>query len=1026
VVLSCSDAGAIDQLASLRPFELMLVPDQTWASCSTDATGESLVAAVRCNELPLWSPELLELATARARLGEAGPGTVAAAPHEAALLDLAVQAGDWDAITGILDRLRLASVRGEAAAAVTLATAHVIRGAAVADPTDVLRALDLALRAAADGAGTDPVVHFNTAALLERLHLTSEAIHAWNDYLAIDASTGWAAEARTRIRALQASLDAAVSAEASVLSAHLDPQRAREYAIDRLLPSWGTVHAAGDVAGANARLDSARSIGRDLADANGDRVVLDAVEAIDRALQEGRADAIANGVAAYGTGRAHYENARYDDAAGSLNAAVEALLDEPVALRGWAQLYAAGVHVVARRLPAAAAAFESVRTDASGESNPSLWGRASWGSGLVSVLQQDLPLAIARYDSAAAVFSRIGEYENLGGVHFLLMETYAALGQQRQSVEHAVRALSILADRPASQMRHNVLASMGLDLRAAGLAHAAVAVLSEGIDAAHRNGQPKNRVEALARLAVAEMDINQFEAAGVHVDQAIEEYAHVSDRFMTIWSEAELARANARLLRDSNPVLAHAALTTAVDFYRTTNNPVLLFPTLAERAFLALANGDTTSARTDLEEAVLDLGRRTRETRHDPATVAALLEAAAPVFDGLIAIHASRGENDAAFRYAEAAREVHLAAATDSARDAVLRLLPDRDGAPVITMKSVEDILRPRQLLLHTAVLADRVHLWYITRDTSVMRTVVIGEADLLDMVRRFGVLLEAGDRAAADLIGERLHDLLLGQAGGLADVDELVVVPDKALQRIPFAALRDSRTGRYLIEQAAIVVAPSAAFALARAGRRPPRFESVILVGDPSFDAARFPELSRLRSAREEVAGVAALYPRVRTLDGEAATAAAFRDALVNADIVHFAGHARYRADRPDLSYLVFARHAAHDGALFARDIRDLRLSGIALVVLSACETLTPELTRTGGFGALARAFLIAGAPAVVGSLWVVDDRATARFMTSFHTELAAGLAPAEALRAAQTKAIRSGDGDAPMVWAAFRYEGG
>jgi CHAT domain-containing protein len=327
-------------------------------------------------------------------------------------------------------------------------------------------------------------------------------------------------------------------------------------------------------------------------------------------------------------------------------------------------------------------------------------------------------------------------------------------------------------------------------------------------------------------------------------------------------------------------------------------------------------------------------------------------------------------------------------------------------------------------MLLHSAVLTDRMYFWYVTADTMIMRTVEVPEIELVDAIQRFSVLLESSATANADTIGRRLHDMVLGSITRETRVDELIIVPDKALQRIPFAALRSPVTDDYLVEEMAVVVAPSAAFALHDSEQTAPApFEHVLLIADPDFDDERFPELPRLRSARLEIERVAAQYADEVKLVGADATIAAFREAARSADLVHFAGHGLYRPDRPELSHLVFASTGESEGALFARDIRGLDLTNAPLIVLSACETALAELTRTGGYGALARAFLVAGAPAVVGSMWLVDDEDTAHFMESFHRQLAAGLTPAAALRAAQVEAIRAG-GRSP-VWAAFRYEG-
>src|SRR6185436_6227741 len=108
---------------------------------------------------------------------------------------------------------------------------------------------------------------------------------------------------------------------------------------------------------------------------------------------------------------------------------------------------------------------------------------------------------------------------------------------------------------------------------------------------------------------------------------------------------------------------------------------------------------------------------------------------------------------------------------------------------------------------------------------------------------------------------------------------------------------------------------------------------------------------------------------------------------------VVHFAGHAVFNSERPERSYLALAPSGFDDrGVLEARDIGKLRLSGVRVVVLSACSTLNPRPTRTGAIAGLAYSFLRAGAPATISTLWDVSDEATTDLLVSFHRRLASG----------------------------------
>jgi CHAT domain-containing protein len=116
-------------------------------------------------------------------------------------------------------------------------------------------------------------------------------------------------------------------------------------------------------------------------------------------------------------------------------------------------------------------------------------------------------------------------------------------------------------------------------------------------------------------------------------------------------------------------------------------------------------------------------------------------------------------------------------------------------------------------------------------------------------------------------------------------------------------------------------------------------------------------------------------------------------------------------------LGYVGLALAGANDpasagpdgGILTGLGIIDLPLEKLRLCVLSACETGLGELTEGEGVIGLQRAFHVAGCPNVVGSLWEVDDAATAALMAQFYHELRANKrSPLEALREAQLTIYR------------------
>jgi CHAT domain-containing protein len=218
-------------------------------------------------------------------------------------------------------------------------------------------------------------------------------------------------------------------------------------------------------------------------------------------------------------------------------------------------------------------------------------------------------------------------------------------------------------------------------------------------------------------------------------------------------------------------------------------------------------------------------------------------------------------------------------------------------------------------------------------------------------------------------------------------------VVPDGALARLPFAALR--RQGRWLVEDLAVVYAPGLS-ALAT-GRRNLHAEGPpVVLADPRNDlpeaAAEGREVARLLGTESHL--------------GSAATRRVL-EAAAGARVLHVASHAGWGPGGP---WLELADGQVAPAAILAARLRP------RLVVLASCASAVPS--GGGLWGSPGAAFLAAGSGAVLATLGSVEDRNARDLIRHFYQEGGA-TDPAEGLARAQRVLLAAGR--PPSSWAPF-----
>jgi CHAT domain-containing protein len=229
----------------------------------------------------------------------------------------------------------------------------------------------------------------------------------------------------------------------------------------------------------------------------------------------------------------------------------------------------------------------------------------------------------------------------------------------------------------------------------------------------------------------------------------------------------------------------------------------------------------------------------------------------------------------------------------------------------------------------------------------------------------------------------------------------KLIIVPHDVLHYLPFQVLYSTQ-GRYLVEDHSVTYLSSASLLQFVKTKRKAVGQKVLAFGNPSFDASKV----NLPMAELETNEIRRLYPQAAIFTRSEANEATAKSLSPSYDLVHFATHAELNRDDPLSSAVLLAKVGQEDGRLEIREIFTMNLNA-SLVVLSGCETGVGHLSSGDELVGLTRAFIYAGTPSVVASLWKVDDASTVHLMSSFYRNLKTK-SKVESLRQAQLDMIR------------------
>jgi CHAT domain-containing protein/TolA-binding protein len=819
-----------------------------------------------------------------------------------------------------------------------------------------------------------PEALFNRALIVERLGLADEARRAWQRYLQVDASSAWAGEARTHLADLPRSTSssqfghdrpllerAAERGDATAVHAYVSTHlgRARAFAESEYLAAWGEGIQRGDEGEAKRWLAITRAIGDALVAINGETEIRDAVHAIDVASDR---KPIAAAHILYRSARIAYSRGDGDAAERDFVRAAATFdsAHDPMSLL--ARYYVASVRLARNDTRAARIDLERVR-DAAGAhpSYISLGGRIRWELGRAHMLDDDWAGAVQVFAESAELFHRSGEPASEAFVDAMLADALGSLGREDDAWLARQRGLAALSgDGAVELLAATIAASIDAELRG-GNRDNALALSGLEVSIA-RGASPQVALEALAGLATLEAMNGQSGDALQSARQAKELANATSGAALRERNLAIVAVAEGAALADANPRSAAEPLTRAIDFYAAHDLAAKLPDPLLLRSRCFARMGDAAAAMRDRERG-MEIVERHRPEVGGVVVGAGALDAEHALYEDAIRVSLDRGEISGAFSIAERSRGAAL----------TIPKLQERlvgSGTAVLEIVALPDELITFAISANDAIVARRPH-------ASATLEALADES-----------LSESGTSAAATLYDELIRpvEAILGSAR------EIVIVPDRRLENVPFAALYDSTMQRHLIERFPVSIATSGG-SLTRDEKREgaPGLATIAL---PSGNAST----AALPEAVREVREIAAFYTRVESIP---ATLGALRSAASDAGVVHIAGHTERQTGGGEEALLFAGERVSWKSIVAPPAMR------AGVIVLAACETLRPPASAATRALSLGGAFSAAGVRDVVGTLAPIGDRDARLLFGALHRGLASGARSADALRAAQLEAI-------------------
>jgi CHAT domain-containing protein/tetratricopeptide (TPR) repeat protein len=910
---------------------------------------------------------------------------------------------------------------------------------------------------------------FNRALCYEHMHLFLQAESDWKQFLTLDSNSGWAEEAREHLKKLSErsarleKLEQTVQAEFLVAEAAGDEIKMRELvnrhfipaqnlAMDQIFDRYLAVSIAGEKGQADQNLRSLKRIGQLISEIKRDRFVADAVDFAARGNL-----AVKREVQAI---RQMLQQARQEHSRGKTSAACELYTKahqaaERIGDYCHAEMTALGI---ARYYHNKDESKELVKlrnelvSDSRRRSHQQIYAKALLAQANAEGAEQQFSRELKSSQEAAEISKKLGDTETVINSLRFVGSAYQHLGDYEPAISHFYEAIALLGDSQVKPIRAaTAFDELGDTLFRMGKYLTALSYQGEAVLMCERSGNATVLAYMIQRLGISYGMLERDEEAKQHLNKAVALTDAITDKAARLHLKADLYTRFGDFYLQRNKVgEAIATYNRAIENVDPEDNRFYLSTIRQGLAKAYMAHGQNAEAEAELKESIR-LTEEAREQISDARSRNTFLASQQSVYRAMVNFQFSNKNDPArAFNYAEIAKGRDLldalAGSTQvSASDGQVTLALSHSETP-LTLEQVQRALPSNVQFLQYVMGENQLMIWFVKRDRLATAKADVSATDLRNKVRAYlDELRTRGNLENLNRQASDLYRLLIAPVSQQLDPNSsLCIIPDGVLRDLPFAALFSPETHRYLVEDFSLIINPSASV-FARTleiSCSKPRSESepFLGLGNPRFNQQRFPQLHPLPASDQELERIQSFYPKRLILNRKQATESELVKQIGNYEIVHLATHSVSNKQSSLLSAIVLAdesasavgernpRRVAFDGTLQAHEIYRLRLDRTRLVLLSSCSSGLGDQMRNEAMSGLAQAFLVAGVPSVIASLWDIDDESTAELMEKLHaSHRVKRLAFGQALRAAQISFLQTAPPRRrhPYYWATFIVTG-